>query len=399
MVGRISTSDATQRDALESLLRDRPSDEKNGVSSTLGFSYQQWWATLSIAELLKDGTDFAVGVEFKEDVAILDSSTSPTKVEFCQVKKYEREGVWTLKDLHKNGPKLKGGGHEPSILAKLYKRKIEFKGHLTTLRFVSNVGFKLPNEAGKSSHAASAGLSNLTEQQQDVVKADIAAQLATSADELDFREISLYRTNLPLGEPEAFIGGKLGELAATGRLPFPLAHVTVAARVLASEVQTRASDTSYARSFEELKARIVTRAQALEILSGVSASKAPALQLLDEALETLDRESHPYLERKAIRAQRVLVCAHASDRTNKLFHSVAWALFSAKAPIEAAIGDRATLGQLMNEIVAQARDISPTEMAGLEPAYIRAVALLVITDAININVLTSSAHPKSEEEE
>jgi hypothetical protein len=222
--------------------------------------------------------------------------------------------------------------------------------------------------------------------------------LATTASDLSFQGVSLHRTNLPLGEPEAFISGKLGELAATGRLPFPLAHVTVAARVLASEVQTRASDTSYARSFEELKARIVTRAQALEILSRVSESKAPALKLLDEALETLDRENHPYLERKAIRNQRVRVCAHASDRTNQVFHSVAWALFSAKAPIEAAIGDQASLGQLMTEIVAQARDISPSELVGLEPAYIRAVALLVITDAINISVLTASAHPKSEEE-
>lgn len=398
MLGRIPSSSSNQLDALESLLRDRPSDEKNGVSSTLGFSYQQWWAALSIAELLKTADDFAVGVEFKEDVAILDSGTSPTLIEFCQVKKYEREGVWALSELHRKGAKLKDGGYQPSILAKLYKRKIEFTGHPTTLRFVSNVSFKLPTEGKKTSLSVHAELSSLSAEQQEVVKTDIASQLATSSSALDFQGFSLQRTNLPLGEPEAFVGGKLGELAATGRLPFPLAHVTVAARVLASEVQTRGSNTSYARSFDELKTRIVTRAQALEILSGVSESKAPVIQLLDEALEILDRENHPFMERKAIRTQRVRVCTHASDRTNRQFHGVVWALISAKVPIEAAIGEKATLGQLMNEIVAQARESSPAEMDGLESAYIRAVALLVITDAININVFNSSTYSKSEEE-
>ena len=110
------------QDSLELVLRDRPIDEKNGVNATLGFTFQQWWAALSIAELLGDGDDFAVGVEVKEDVAILDSALSPTTVEFCQIKKHERNGVWVLKDLHKKGSKRKDGTHEHSILAKLYAR-------------------------------------------------------------------------------------------------------------------------------------------------------------------------------------------------------------------------------------------------------------------------------------
>jgi len=76
------------QDSLDLVLRDRPIDEKNGVNASLGFTFQQWWAALSIAELLGSGNDFAVGVEVKEDIAILDSAQSPTKVEFCQVKKH-----------------------------------------------------------------------------------------------------------------------------------------------------------------------------------------------------------------------------------------------------------------------------------------------------------------------
>lgn len=154
LAGRLLTivSRATSRyaqrtsDSLELLLRDRPSDEKGGSSATLGFSFQQWWATLAIVERLASTEAFAIGLEVKEDVAILDSSEAPTRVEFCQIKKNERAAGWAVKGLHKRGSKRAHGTHEPSALAKLYRRRIEFKGHPTYLRFVSNAGFKTTNE-------------------------------------------------------------------------------------------------------------------------------------------------------------------------------------------------------------------------------------------------------------
>ena len=47
------------QDSLDVVLRDRPMDEKNGANAGLGFSFQQWWAALSIAELLGGDDDFA----------------------------------------------------------------------------------------------------------------------------------------------------------------------------------------------------------------------------------------------------------------------------------------------------------------------------------------------------
>jgi len=394
-----SRVERTQFDSLELILRDRPSDEKNGVSATLGFTFQQWWAALSIAELLGSDDDFAVGMEVKEDVAILDSGSSPTKVEFCQVKKYEREGAWNLKDLHKRGAKRKDGTYELSIFAKLYSRRQEFWAHPNKLKFISNVGVKLPNENGAKSHSTATVLSALTTEQQNQVKGDLAKQLGMDVADVELSEIYIQQTNLPLGEQEIFVGGKLELLSATGRLPFKLSHTSVAARVLAAEIQSRATNTSYARSFDELKARILTRAQAVDILSKVAESKAPLRSMLDEAIETLDREQHPFIERRDIKEQRVRVCAEASDRTNMIFHGVALALQKVKGPIEASIGAHATLGELMNEVVEEARALCPDEFAGLPLAYIRAVALLVISNGIDIDVLTTTAGPEPKEEE
>lgn len=387
------------QDSLDAVLRDRPTDEKNGANAGLGFTFQQWWAALSIAELLGGEDDFAVGVEVKEDVAILDSAHTPTKVEFCQIKKHEREGVWVLKDLHKKGSKRKDGTHEHSILAKLYARRKEFSSSRASLRFVSNIGVKLPDEADGPSHATNTDLSSLTTEQQKLVKQAVGTQLGIPEEEIDLADVLVHRTNLPLGEPEMFVSGKLEQLSSTGRLPFRLSHTSVAARVLASEVQSRASNTSYARSFEELKLRIISKAQALNILANVAQSKAPLSEFLDEAIAELDREGHPFIERKDIKAQRVRVCADASDRTNMIFSGIASALQRARVPIEAAIGPKATLGELMNEVVEEARASSPADCSGLPLAYIRAVALLVLSDAIDLNVLTAPASPESKEKE
>lgn len=381
------------------MLRDRPIDEKNGVNASLGFTFQQWWAALSITELLASGDDFAVGVEVKEDIAILDSAQSPTKVEFCQVKKHERDGVWVLKDLHKKGSKRKDGTYEHSILAKLYARRTEFGAARASLRFVSNIGVKLPDEADRASLSTNTDLSVLTDGQQQLVKQAIGAQLGIDEEDIDLAGVLVHKTNLPLGEPEIFVGGKLEQLSSTGQLPFQLSHTSIAARVLASEVQSRASSTTYARSFDDLKLRIISKAQALNILANVAQSRAPLSEILESATAELDREGHPFIERKDIKAQRVRVCADASDRTNMIFSGVANALQRARISVEAAIGSKATLGELMNEVVEEARASSPTDCNGLSLAYIRAVALLVLSDAIDLTVFTAPAGPESKEKE
>lgn len=313
-------------DSLEELLRDKPGDEKQGAHATLGFSYQQWWAALSVTELLATSKEFAVGMEFKEDVTLLDSPTTPTSVEFCQIKKNEKAGAWTLKELYKKGNKLTSGGHAPSTLAKLYKRRYEFEGHPTKLRFVSNVSFKVPAEDDSVVNTLNAKLEDLTIPQQVLVKADIASQTGIDASQLDFKDVYLHKTNLPLGEQEVFVGGKLSMLFEDGHLPFSIPQPTVAARMLASELQTKAASTNYARSFSELKDRLLSRSDVLNLLAKVSKAKPTIGTVLDEAIDRLNAEGHGFLEIKAIKDVRVEVCADAVNRTGLSFHNLAKSL-------------------------------------------------------------------------
>ncbi|UXA47915.1 DUF4297 domain-containing protein [Xanthomonas prunicola] len=368
--------------ALQTLLADTSSDEKTGVNATLGFTFQQWWGALVVAELLESDADFAVGMEVKEDVTILDSALNPTSIEFCQIKKNEQAGGWGLKDLHRQGPKRKDKPHDPSILAKLHKRRTEFIGHPTKLRFVSNLAVKIA--AGMS--ASDCQVTSLTAAEQKEIRERIAKQLAIGLAEVDLQDWMLHRTNLPLGEQYVFLAGKLAALSAAGKLPFDIPNPTVAARYLASVLQSKASRTSYAASLHDLQARILSRAEAIQTLSEAAGTKHRASEKFDDALQQLTDAGYPFLALKQIKAERTTVLAHAVDRTNDQLKicvsALATQLFNL-TPDASSL----PLRDLMDSLVKKSISASPAEFAGLKIAYINALALLVLNDGIDLDLL------------
>lgn len=175
-------------DALDKLLADKPGDEKTGAHASKGFGFQQWWGALAVVESLLAGKqDFAVGMEVKEDVVLLDSATSPTEVEFCQVKKNETAGGWNIKDLHRRGRKREDGSQDLSPLAKLYRRRRDFEGHPTRLRFVSNLSVKVAVSDSASSSMADLSLDDLSEKEKGALRKSLAAQLGVEESSVDLQ--------------------------------------------------------------------------------------------------------------------------------------------------------------------------------------------------------------------
>lgn len=382
-------------DALELLLRDKPTDEKTGANATLGFTYQQWWGALAVAELLTSDEDFAVGMEVKEDVALLNSAEAPTAVEFCQIKKNEQTGGWKLKDLRTEGRQRKDKTRDASPLAKLYKRRSDFSGHPTKLRFVSNVGVKVSLEEADNVFVNQCQLSDLATSQQGELREHLGKQLGIAAEDLDLSNFAIHRSDLPLGQQHFFLAGKLAELSESGKLPFDLKQPTVAARVLASILQSKASNIGYASNFAELKKRLLSRSEAVQALASVAGAKPQIGEVLDGAIARLHAETHPFQAVKAIQAERVTVLAHAVDRTNNQLKQCVSALATqVNEVMAAAVGGK--LGELMDKLVQAALSSNASAFSGLNPGYINAVALLVLNDGIEIDVLHIAAHPKSE---
>ncbi|MDO9025828.1 dsDNA nuclease domain-containing protein [Zwartia sp.] len=388
---------AKNRSSLESLLAYDSEDDSSGQVAAQGFGYQEWYAVLRVTELLAEKSDFAVGLEVKEDIAVLDSASTPTKVEFCQVKTNEQAVAWTLNDLHRKGRKLKGGTHPPSILGKLYQRRLRFIGYPTTLRFVSNSSFKIPSGT-TNVNAHNLHLVNLDEKtKQELCKA-LASQLAVGDIDVDLAEVHLQRSNLPLAEQQFFISGKLSNLASNGHLPFKVPQPVVAAVMLASEIKVKASNTGFCSSIDELKsARVISRSDVLKTLAVLSNPPEFLEDKFFKAVDRLNFECYNYLCVEDIKKQLSSLLTAVADRTNILFRNQVRDLSVCVEKLKSSsISVTKTLGTFMDAVAEKARNEHSQNFATVDDSFLLALSLMVIHNGINIDVLTAKASPESE---
>lgn len=387
--------------SLTALLADTATDDNAGQIASQGFTFQEWYAVLLITELLELPDDFALGVEVKEDISVLDSASTPTKIEFCQVKTNEQAIAWTLKELHAKGRKLKDGSHPPSILGKLYKRRQEFLGHPTKLRFVSNTSFKIKDGKGDALTSHDYQLTSLTAAGKKVVGRALAEQLSLQEGDIDLTDVRLHRSDLSLGRQHLFISGKLSDLAHKQLIPFEVPQPVVAALMLASDVRSRGSNTSFAATFEELrKKRLISRSDALATLSNLSKPSKSVADIFDDGIELLRRDpEHDYGEVEEIQEQRASVLLALTDRTNSLTKRQVLTLLDCYKKVKnSSSPDKKKLSSYINRVASDARVENPDVFTMAEKPFLQALTLMVIRNGIDINVFTAAANSKSEVE-
>jgi hypothetical protein len=137
---------------LLSIANDKSLSETGGGHNQKGIEFQRNWALIRMFELeATNQADFLFLFEAVQDIAILDSSLTPTKIEICQVKKKDRnEWTWGgLTSLHTPKPgkeskkKKTPNDVTGSPIGKLYAAFRAFKLLPVTARFVSNAGCDL----------------------------------------------------------------------------------------------------------------------------------------------------------------------------------------------------------------------------------------------------------------
>jgi len=79
---------------LLSVANDPKYSESGGGHGAKGVDFARWWAVVRMVELEKANEDFLLLFESVQDVAELDSATSPTRAKVYQVKKKDA-GTWT----------------------------------------------------------------------------------------------------------------------------------------------------------------------------------------------------------------------------------------------------------------------------------------------------------------
>jgi hypothetical protein len=117
-----------------------PRRETGGSVAANRTDYQQSWTFCLLLTLHEQGTDYAVLLDFHDDVVVLDSSADPKEMDFYQVKS-KSSGNWTITQLLAC-PKGEGKSGN-SICGKMYANKVAFSHVTKSLNFVTNAPFKV----------------------------------------------------------------------------------------------------------------------------------------------------------------------------------------------------------------------------------------------------------------
>jgi hypothetical protein len=184
----------------EKLLKT-PEVEKSGSLATQRLEYQAQWALTLVFDIHVKSEDYAIAVEFHDDVAVLDNSISPNSIKFYQVKT-STKAHWTVPALFTRD-KGKDGARLPSYIGKLYANYLRFGEFSESASFVSNIPCKV-TPAG----ASSASFADIAPEHQKVFMAKINEEYP-SLKLNDCKALHFIESDLSLKDASGHLKGKL----------------------------------------------------------------------------------------------------------------------------------------------------------------------------------------------
>ena len=327
---------------LTDLFHDFEGDEIGGRHAIKGFSFQVWLAVLEALRAHRKPDDYAVVLEWQQDIALLNSSTAPTTVRFVQLKKNESTLKWTLPSLlvvgnaedddaavdtqddavvtpatGKGKTSKKPKKPKPSILAKLYVHRRRFAGLTKAgLVFASDAPFEVPKAAGGTSMVSGIPLNTLPVPARNNIEKKIRAQLDVPAGEtIDLDDFELLVTDCPVVDPHKFVAGECAEMQLATGLELSGKATMLAVLVIASYVNLRAASTRHAKNFNELLQRAVTRAEVTGYLAAANDQAVPTSDHVQSVIDRLNAEIAPPAVVRQMRREMARACVQISDRT------------------------------------------------------------------------------------
>lgn len=401
-----------------SLFKDYSGDEAGGVHAIRGFSYQVWQAVLEALGAHATGKDYAVVMEWQQDIALLDSSTAPTQVTFKQLKKNESSAHWTLPALlsspdEKPAVKPLAGATKPkpkrkstrsagkvSVLAKLYFHRRRF-GQVapTSLVFASNAPLYIETADGSKQNLSNTAFSKLPAATQEKVSEALRAQLAIPLNEpIDLDCISFEVTNCPLEQAHKFAIGELVEHCQLGKIQPLVTAPFVAVCLIASYIQQRAGSTSFARDFSALLERAVTRSEITSYLAAANDSHVSTQDQVEQVISRLDRELEDFEVVQGMQDELNAACAEITNRA-----SVVWATVEALSALFKKHDNYRAKGPLKDRFAAWLSDFRAEVSVAKAPfndGFLYCLMAMIIKNARpiqHLSTITAGTQPKVEE--
>lgn len=344
----ISPSEPPLQQVISDLFRDFKGDETGGQHANRGFSFQVWQAVLEALRAHSKSEDYAVVLEWQQDIAVLNSSSQPTAVKFMQLKKNESSLQWKLsallapetsggdaaneeaaalgatgaapaeKEKGKGKPPKKPKKPKPSILAKLYFHRHRFKSLAQArLEFISNAPFEVPDGAGGTLKVDTAHLHAMPPEVLADIEKKLREQLQLDASEhIDLKDFSLLVTDCPVSEPQRYVAGAFTEMQLTGDLQLSAKATMLAVLVIASYVNLRAGRARFAKDLPELLGRAVTRADIDQYLAAANDHTIPTSDHVQAVIDRLNMELAPAALVKNMRREMTRACVDITNRAS-----------------------------------------------------------------------------------
>lgn len=399
-----SPSEPPLQQVISDLFRDFKGDETGGQHANRGFSFQVWQAVLEALRAHAKPDDYAVVLEWQQDIAVLDSSSKPTAVRFMQLKKNESSLHWKLTNLltpdaaanddaataddasagtavGKAKVPKKPKKPKPSVLAKLYFHRRRFKSLAQArLEFVSNAPFEVPDGTGGTLKVESIHLHALP----DVIRADIEKKLreqleVPNSEQIDLQDFILLVTDCPVNEPQRYVAGAFAEMQLTGDVQLSGKATMLAVLLLASYVNLRAGKARFAKDFQELLGRGITRAEVSQWLAAANEHTVPPSDHIQAVIDRLNMELAPAGLVRNMRREMTRACVDIINRT-----SPTPMLAAHMKAIYLANGEYANLPKLTDQFARWYADVqlaSPTDIALYRREYLYCLMALISEDA------------------
>lgn len=413
-----SVKEPPLQQVVSELFRDFKGDEVGGLHAIRGFSFQVWQAVLEALRAHAKPDDYAVVLEWQQDVAVLNSSTDPTEVRFVQLKKNESSMTWKLTSLlapadvvdASDGapapdaplpaaPGESGEGHQPkrrkgskkskpSVLAKLYEHRRRFRDLAkSTLQFASNAPFQVRGvEAGDDVPLHRVTLAELSEPVRAHIEKKLREQLELPDDEqIDLSDFQLLVASLLPSEPHKYVAGEFAEMQMSSDLQLSARATMLAVLVTASYVNLRAGKTRFARTLPELLGRGVTRRDVSEFIAAADERTVSTADHVRAVIERLNLERAPPALCREMRRELTRACVGIADRTGAtpMLASQLIAVFQAN-------GEYAQLPQLTDIFERWYADFQKTgtpELRLFKREYLYCVMAMIYEDANSIQHL------------
>ena len=413
-----ASAEEPQLDDLVSLFRDYKGDETGGQHAIRGFSFQIWQAVLEVLRAHATEQDYAVVLEWQQDIAILNSSTNPTEVEFVQVKKNESSLHWSLRALMTpeeaakseavvggaedsaissepgDAPKAKPSRRKaakPSVLAKLYAHRLRFKSAAkSSLVFSSNVGYVLDLDGdGDIKSVDDANIDELPEALQAKIVERLRAQLKVpDCDALDLTAFVLRRCDVSLDNAHKPIVGELVELCQFKKIVPPVTAPFIAVHLIASYMKERAGKAAYAKDLATLLRRGVTRSDVDSYFAAANDSDITTEDLVKEVATRLDSEVANFSMVRSMRRQMNKACIEITNRASPVWDTVR-ALRSLYRASEQEYEEILALKDRFTRWTREFRTLSLASSNLYDDGYLYCLMAMIIQDANPIKHLSA----------